>query len=117
MQTIFQQAFPDVQRVQDPRAQMAARLRTLRDTGNRDADFADLLARAGGVLADGSGARLDGLTWRGGTLELEIAADDLQVLDRIQRGFADAGLSAELRGADRGEDGINGRLTVTAGGA
>lgn len=117
MQTIFQQAFPDVQRVQDPRAQMAARLRTLRDGGSGDAEFVDLLAQTGDVLADGSGARLNGLTWRGDTLELEIGADELQILDRIQRGLTDAGLSAELRGADRGEEGIDGRITVTAGGA
>lgn len=117
MQAVFQHAFPDVQQVRDPRAQMAARLRTLREEGGNGADFAGLLARAGGVLAEGSGARLTGLTWRGGTLELEIAADDLQVLDRIQRGFTEAGLGAELRGADRGDDGINGRITVTEGGA
>ncbi len=115
MQAIFQQAFPDVQRVQDPRAQMAARLRSLRGEGDSGADFADLLARAGGVLADGTGARLTGLTWRGDTLQLEIAADELQALDRVQRGFTEAGLSAELRGADRGDDGINGRITVTEG--
>ena len=117
MQAVFQQTFPDVQQVRDPRAQMAARLRSLRGEGGGDADFAGLLARAGGVLAEGSGARLTGLIWRGGTLELEIAADDLQVLDRVQRGFTEIGLGAELRGADRGEDGINGRITVTEAGA
>lgn len=117
MQAIFQQAFPDVQRVQDPRAQMAARLRSLRGEGEADVDFAELLARAGGIVTEGTGARLTGMTWRGGTLELEIAADDLQVLDRVQRGFTEAGLGAELRGADRGDDGINGRITVTEGGA
>ena len=117
MQTIFGQAFPDVQEVQDPRAQMAARLRSLRDGGDGGADFAELLARAGGVLAEDSDARLTGLTWRGATLELEIAADELQVLDRVQRGFTEAGLGAELRGADRGADGIDGRITVTEGGA
>ncbi len=106
-----------MQQVRDPRAQMAARLRSLRGEGDGGGDFAGLLARAGGVLAEGSGARLTGLTWRGGTLELEIAADELQVLDRVQRGFTEAGLSAELRGADRGDDGINGRITVTGGGA
>lgn len=117
MQAIFQQAFPDVQRVQDPRAQMAARLRSLRGEGESDVDFAELLARAGAVVTEDSGARLTGLTWRGNTLELEIAADDLQVLDRVQRGFTEAGLGAELRGADRGDDGINGRITVTEDGA
>jgi len=117
MQAVFQQTLPDVQEVRDPRAQMAARLRSLRGEGDGGADFAGLLARAGGVLAEGSGARLTGLTWRGGTLELEIAADDLQVLDRVQRGFTEVGLGAQLRGADRGEEGINGRITVTEGGA
>lgn len=117
MQAVFQQTFPDVQQVRDPRAQMAARLRSLRGEGDGGADFAGLLARAGGVLAESSGTRLSGLTWRGGTLELEIAADDLQALDRVQRGFTEVGLGAQLRGADRGEDGINGRITVTEGGA
>lgn len=117
MQATFQQTFPDVQQVQDPRAQMAARLRSLRGDGGSGSGFAELLARAGSVLAEGSGARLTGLTWRGDTLELEVAADDLQVLDRIQRGFTEVGLAAELRGADRGDDGIDGRISVTEGGA
>lgn len=113
MQEIFQQAFPDVQRVQDPRAQMAARLRSLRGEGDSGGDFADLLARVGGVLVEDSGVRLSAMTWRGGTLELEIAANDLQALDRVQRGFNEVGLGATLQGVDRGDDAINGRITVT----
>lgn len=116
LKATFQQTFPDVQQVRDPRAQMAARLRSLRDQGDTRADFADLLASTGSVITERSGARLTGLTWRGRTLELEVEANDLQVLDRVQRGFTEAGLSAELRGADRGEDGIDGRITVSEAG-
>lgn len=116
LQTIFQKTFPDVQQVRDPRARMAARLRLLRDHGDGGADFADLLAGAGGVLSGRSGARLSGLTWRGEKLEVEVGADDLQALDRVRRGLVDAGLSAELRGADRREGGIDGRITVSEAG-
>ena len=108
---VFKATFPDVQQVSDPRAQMAARLRTLQGADAGDADFAGLLARVGAGIGD-QDATLTALTWRGGALELEIAVDDLPVLDRVQRGLDEAGLETELRGAERDGERTTGRITV-----
>lgn len=114
MQGLFQQTFPDVQQVSDPRARMAARLRSLREDGGAGGAFLDVLARVGGVVVGGERGEIRGLTWRNGTLELEIAAADLQSLDAIQRGLGEAGLATDLGGVERRDDRVEGRITVEA---
>lgn len=116
LEASFREVFPDVQQVSDPRAQMAARLRSLREGGGDGADFVDVLARVGEVVAGDGQGEIRGLTWRGGTLELDVAAPDLQTLDAIQRGLGEAGLSTELGGVERREEAVEGQLTVAAGG-
>ncbi len=112
LRATFQQTFPDVQQVSDPRAQMAARLRTLREGGGSGAGFVEVVARVGDVVSGGDRGELRGLTWRSGTLELAVAAPDLQTLDAIQRGLGDTGLATELAGVERRDERVEGRLTV-----
>lgn len=114
IQTVYQQAFPEARATRDPRAQMEARLRVLRGTIREDESrFAETVLRAGEVITAHDDARLTGLSWREGLLELHIEAARLPDLDAIQRGLGDRGMGAELRGVDRDEDGVSGRLRVT----
>ena len=116
MEALFRETFPDVQRVTDPRAQMASRLNTLRAGGGEGPAFADMLARVGRVVSGQGDAAVEGeiraFTWRSGTLELTVTAADLRTLDAIQRGLSGAGLATELSGVQQGDQQVEGRIRI-----
>lgn len=113
LEAVFRETFPGVQRVADPRAQMAARLRSLRSGADGEPRFATLAAAAGAALDGREGVALTRLTWRDGTLELDLEASDLQLLDRVRRALIEAGFGAEIRAAERSGERIEGRIRVT----
>jgi len=113
--SIFREAFPEVQRVVDPRVQARQRLERLR-AGQQDSDGTPalrLLAAAAPHLAGDNGMQVQRLTYRAGRLQLELTATDLQRLDGLrQRLHEQAGLTATLESAETGADGIRGRLRL-----
>ncbi|MEX1080689.1 MAG: type II secretion system protein GspL [Halofilum sp. (in: g-proteobacteria)] len=110
----FRDAFPEAQRVVNPRAQMETRVEQLR--GGGQSGFAERLAQAGTVVSRENGARLTGLTWREGVLELELDAEGLQVLDSVQRALQEVGLNAEIAAADSAGEQVAGRIRLAAAG-
>jgi general secretion pathway protein L len=112
----FQAAFPDVQRIVNPRVQAEQRLARLRGGGAEGPAFLGMLTAAGEALTSLPGTTLQGVTFRGGVLYLDLQAGDLQSLDRLKSTIAgSAGLAVSIQTASAQEDGVRGRLRIEAG--
>lgn len=101
IEQLFRTTFPEVQRVVNARAQMEQALRRLeRQTGGASTEFLALLGETGDVLQRTRGVQVSGASFRDGRLDLELAADNLQVLDELKQALAGSGrLKAEIQSA------------------
>lgn len=110
---ILRDAVPDVGRVVDPRVQLKNRLDALRgNDGGDETGLLTLLERTGPVLAKRDDVTLTALDWRNRTLDLSIEAEELPVVDRLQRDLQAAGLTVELRGVQREDETVRGEVRV-----
>ncbi len=110
----YQDLFPGAGNLDQARARVENRLRQVGARGDSDQeDMLDTLRLVGPVLANGSGFRLQGLSYRGGVLELEIETDTLQRLDQLQQELDRTDrIGAEVRSARSEEDAVQGRMVV-----
>ncbi len=98
---LFRTTFPDVKRVVNARAQMEQALRRLeRQTGAVGTEFLALLGETGDVLQRTHGVEVSGASFRDGRLDLDLAADNVQVLDELKQALTASGrLKAEIQSA------------------
>lgn len=101
IEQLYRQTFPDAKRVVNARAQMEQRLKALqRRAGQAGTDFIGLLGETASVLHQTRGVRIQGASYRDGRLDLELTADNLQVLDQLKQKLAASGrLTAEIQSA------------------
>ena len=71
-----------------------------RQSGTSNTDFIALLGETGKVLKKTSGVQISGASFRDGRLDLELAADNLQLLDQLKQALNNTGrLQAEIQSA------------------
>lgn len=107
-------ALPGVERIDDARAQVERRL-----AGAGAADPAGLLgqlAAVAGALAGAPGPKIRSLGWRDHALELQVSAPNTDVVARFVQGVSERGLSADVASTTNGDDGIEAKLVIAAGG-
>lgn len=112
---LYRASFPDAQRVVNPRVQMENRLRGLGqgDVGT-DQSFLRLVKVAGLAIAGREGVEINGLSYRGNRLDLELRVTNIQTLDGVKRAIeADGGTQAEILSASSEGDRVEGRLRVS----
>lgn len=113
----FRQALPDVQRMVNPRVQLANRLQAVTGSGAESGEFLSLLAYSGDVLREFPDVSLQAVRFRDGRLEFDLEGGSLEQLERLQQRLrSDATHEAQLQASVR-EDRVVSRLTVTAAGA
>lgn len=101
----YRQAFPDAKNLVDPRYQMEQRLERLRQEGGKQKARSGLLPRLARIApmltGEGSEPRLQGLSYDGETLTLNLSVADYQALERLERSLTKTGTvsvdTAELR--------------------
>lgn len=106
-------ALPDVQRIEDARAQVEQRL-----AGAGSGDPAGLLAQlaaVGGALAGAPGPKLESLGFRDRALELELVAANTDAIARFTQGISERGLTADVSSTSNSEKGIVAKVHVAAG--
>jgi general secretion pathway protein L len=106
-------ALPDVERIQDARAQVEQRL-----AGAGAGDSAGLLAQlaaVGGALAGAPGPKLESFGWRDRALELELVAPDTDSIARFAQGVNERGLTADVASTSSGDKGIQAKVHIAAG--
>ena len=101
IEAVYRKAFPQSRRVVDPRAQMEQQLRQLqRSAGGGNTDFLFMLAETAGVLRATQGVSIEGASYRDGRLDLDLQADNLQILDQLKQSLAASGrMQADIQSA------------------
>jgi general secretion pathway protein L len=115
---IYRQTFPAAKRVVNPRVQMQQQLEVLmRRQGGGDG-FMTLLARAGDVLRTNKSIEISGASFRAGRLDVDLTANNLQVLDELKQTLTGKGLVVEIQSAttDASQQ-VKSRLRIQGGNA
>jgi general secretion pathway protein L len=107
-------AMPDVERIEDARAQVEQRLR-----GAGAGDPHGLLTRlaaVGGALAGAPGPKLESFSWRDRALDLSLNAPDTDAVARFAQGISERGLAADVTSTTNSEQGLQAKVRIAAGG-
>jgi general secretion pathway protein L len=101
IEAAYRKAFPQAKRIVDPRRQMEQQLSQLqRSAGGGNTDFLFMLAETAGVLRATQGINIQGASYRDGRLDLDLQADNLQILDQLKQSLAASGrMQAEIQSA------------------
>jgi general secretion pathway protein L len=113
MEQLLLRAVPGTTRVVDPKAQLAAEFARLGRGGGGGA--LPLLARIAPSIAGSGRFTLDGIEFRGDTLELVVRGPDVATLDGLREALAGLSLQVELTSANPGAGGVEGRLRIRSG--
>jgi general secretion pathway protein L len=117
VEAVFREALPDAQRMVNPRVQLERALTALRPAGATGEGFLALLAGAGEVLREQPGARLRGVGYRAGRLDLDLEVPDLQALDHMKQEIASrSALQVNVQSVTAQEGRVQGRLQVSRAG-
>lgn len=112
----YLEAFPEAQRVVNPRVQMERGLDALRRGGSGDAgSFLDMLHGAAPALKQTRGLVIQRMNYREGRLDLALTLGDLQDLDRLKQQLGENGrLAVEIQSASAQAERIEARIQLRA---
>ncbi|HHJ16024.1 MAG TPA: type II secretion system protein GspL [Gammaproteobacteria bacterium] len=101
IEALYRKTFPNARRIVNPRVQMEQQLTALqRKSGGGSTDFLAMLAETANVIRAAKGISVQGASYRDGRLDLELMADNLQLLDKLkQELIAGGNLQAEIQSA------------------
>jgi general secretion pathway protein L len=116
LQEAFRAAMPGQQNATNARRRVAARLEEVRSGGGGGALLPALSAIANARNAVPS-AKIEGITFRDGTIDLRILAPDAASLDAIGQQLRAATWQADIMGGSASGDSYRGRLQVRKAGA
>lgn len=115
MEQLLRTAVPGITRIVDPKAQLQAEYARLGSSTGGGA--LPLLARIAPTIAGSGRYTLDGIEYRGDTLELVVRSADVATLDSLRETLAALSLQVELTSANPGSGGYEGRFRIRSGGA
>jgi len=106
IEAVYRTAFPQAKRIVNPRVQMEQKLTQLRrQAGGGNSDFLAMFAETADVVRAAKGINVHGASYRNGRLDLDLRADNLQILDSLKQSLVRGGLmSAEIQSASTGKD-------------
>ena len=106
IEAVYRKAFPQAKRIVNPRVQMEQKLTQLRrQAGGGNTDFLAMFAETADVVRAAKGINVRGASYRNGRLDLDLRADNLQILDSLKQSLVRSGLmSAEIQSASTGKD-------------
>lgn len=119
IEAVYRETFPKARRIVNPRAQMEQKLKELQRQagGGGHTAFLALLADVGRVIRSNKGVQIQGVTYRDGRLDLQLQADNVQLLDQLKQALVrDGRLRAEIQSATTQKDGkVNSRVRIEGG--
>jgi len=106
IEDVYRKAFPKAKRIVNPRAQMEQKVTQFRrQAGGGNTDFLAMFAETAGVVRATEGINVRSASYRNGRLDLDLQADNLQILDSLKQSLVSSGLmSAEIQSASTGEN-------------
>ena len=121
IENVYRETFPQARRIVNPRAQMEQKLKQLqRQAGaGGQTSFLGLVDDVARIVRSASGIEIQGATYRDGRLDLQLQADNVQVLDQLKQALVGEGtMRAEIQSATTQKDGkVNSRIRVEGGSA
>jgi general secretion pathway protein L len=115
MEATYRKAFPEAKNVVDPRFQMEQRLKQMRaaqDSGEKGGDLLAALRRVAPALGAESGdRRVQGLTFDGKDLVLELTVPDYGTLERLQKQL-DRYAEAQVESSELSEGRVASRIRL-----
>jgi general secretion pathway protein L len=113
---VLSTTFPGVGQVADPWNELRSRLGGSvagPDTATAGATFTEALEALSGAFAQIPGLRMETISFRSGSLDLQLIAPDVAALDRLRQLVSDPGkFSAEIQSANPSDEVIKGRITI-----
>ncbi|MEJ2622366.1 MAG: type II secretion system protein GspL [Candidatus Thiodiazotropha sp.] len=112
----FQQAFPDVKRIVDPRAQMEQRLKSLQGGQSGGfAQFASLFVPSASIIKNSPNTTVQNISFRDGQLNLQLTIKELQALENLKKTIESKRLTVEIRSANAADNQVTSHLRITGG--
>lgn len=111
--SVFARAFPQVQRIVNPRAQADRLLAELAAGPGQELGFLDALHALGATVAGpGEETRVKSIRYHNGRLDVMLDAEGVATLERVRADLAERELSAEIVSADNRTGHVSGRLRI-----
>jgi general secretion pathway protein L len=111
---VFQQAFPDVKRIVDPKVQMEQKLKSLRSGGTGNSmQFTSLFVPAATVIKSSPDTTLENINFRDGKLDLQLIIKELQALEKLKQAIEAKKLAVEIRSANATGDQVTSHIRIT----
>ncbi|MGH8283556.1 MAG: type II secretion system protein GspL [Gammaproteobacteria bacterium] len=115
--TLFHQALPDTTRIVDPRAQMQQRLKQLTGGGASTSGLLPMLTAVGATLQSQNGVQLQGFSFHGGSLQLQVQAASIDALNNMKSALAqNSAFQVNLDSVNSSAGQTTGRLTLSGSG-
>ena len=113
---VFQQAFPDIKRIVDPKVQMEQQLKLMRGgKAGGSAQFLSLFIPSASVIKDSPNTTLEGISFRDGQLDLQLTIKELQALENLKKTIEQKRLGVEIRTANAAGDKVTSQLRISGG--
>jgi general secretion pathway protein L len=110
----FQQAFPEVKRVVDPKVQMEQKLKALRGGGSaKSMQFANLFVPTASVVKESPNTTLESINFRDGQLDLQLVIKELQALENLKQSIEAKQLAVEIRSANATGDQVTSHIRIS----
>ncbi|MCU7904296.1 MAG: type II secretion system protein GspL [Candidatus Thiodiazotropha sp. (ex Epidulcina cf. delphinae)] len=110
----FQQAFPEVKRVVDPKVQMEQQLKAMQSgQAGGFAQFASLFVPSASVIKNSPDTTLEGVSYRDGQLNLQLTIKELQALETLKKMIEAKRLGVEIRSANVSGDQVSSHLRIS----
>ncbi|MCU7932500.1 MAG: type II secretion system protein GspL [Candidatus Thiodiazotropha sp. (ex Codakia rugifera)] len=110
----FQQAFPNVKRVVDPKVQMEQQLKAMQSGHSGSfAQFASLFVPAASVVKNSPNTTLESISFRDGQLNLQLTIKELQALETLKKTIEKKRLSVEIRSANASGNQVTSHLRIS----
>lgn len=111
---LLRETFPDIQRVVQPRMQMAQRLEQLRGGAASDSGVLYLLQLAGPALSNDAELTLQSLSYRNGVMTLDVQGPDIAAIEALRQRLIDGDLLARLESATTQDGNTRARVRLEA---
>jgi general secretion pathway protein L len=100
IQALYKKTFPQARRIVNPRAQMEQQLKQLLRRSGGGTNFLGMFAETANVVRTAEGITVKGASYRDGRLDLDLLADNLQLLDALKQALVSGGsMHAEIQSA------------------
>lgn len=114
IQALYKKTFPKARRIVNPRAQMEQQLKQLQRHTGGGTDFLGMFAETANAVRTAKGITVKGASYRDGRLDLDLLADNLQLLDTLKQALVSGGnMHAEIQSATTDDSKkINSRIRI-----